>query len=82
MKNKIIITPKRVLCGEKVSIQLKNFLPNQKVTIAASFEEENKIWSSSATFICNELGELDLNKDSPLSGSYEGIEPMGLFVYM
>jgi len=82
MKNKIIITPKRVLCGEKVSIQLKNFSPNQKVTIAASFEEENKIWSSSATFICNELGELDLNKDSPLSGSYEGIEPMGLFVYM
>jgi len=82
MRNKIIITPKRVLCGEKVSIQLKDFLPNQKLTIHASFEEENKVWSSSATYICNELGELDLNKDAPISGSYEGVEPMGLFVYM
>ena len=82
MINKIIITPKRVLCGEKVGIQLKGFLSKQKITLNASFEEENKTWSSSATFICNELGELDLNKHAPLSGSYEGIEPMGLFVYM
>ena len=79
----LIITPKRVLCGEKASIQLKGFLPKQKLTINASFQEdENKIWSSSATFVCNELGELDLHKAAPLSGSYQGIEPMGLFVYM
>ena len=83
MNHQISITPNRVLHGEKVSIILNGFLPHQELSIKAFFtDKENKTWSSIATFKANEEGIVDVQKDAPLSGSYQGVEPMGLFVYM
>jgi dienelactone hydrolase len=36
------------------------------------------IWLSEATFVATG-GEVDLSRESPISGSYEGADPMGLF---
>ena len=83
MNHQIIITPNKVLHGEKVSIVLKGFLPHQELSIKATLiDKEKKVWSSMATFQANEQGMVDVRKDASLSGSYQGIEPMGLFVYM
>ena len=83
MNHQIIITPNRVLHGEKVSITLKGFLPHQELSIKATLiDKEKKVWSSMATFKANEQGIVDVEKDAPLSGSYQGVETMGLFVYM
>jgi len=83
MNHQIIITPNRVLHGEKVSIILKGFLPRQKLSIKATLiDKEKRVWSSMATFKTNEEGMVDVQKDAPLSGSYQGVEPMGFFVYM
>ncbi|MCB4763538.1 MAG: acyl-CoA thioesterase/BAAT N-terminal domain-containing protein [Sulfurovum sp.] len=83
MKEQIIITPNSVLYGEKVSIELKGFLANQELTIHTKMKDkQEQTWSAKATFVTNENGGLNLTKDAPISGSYSGIEPMGLFVYM
>lgn len=83
MNHQIIIIPSKVLYGEKVSINLKGFSAHQELTIKASFrDKEKKIWSSMATFKADEHGVVDLERDAPLSGFYQGVEPMGLFVYM
>ena len=75
MSHQIIITPNRVLHGEKVSIILKGFLPRQKLSIKATLiDKEKRVWSSMATFKANEQGMVDVTKDSPLSGSYQGIK--------
>ena len=83
MKAEIIISPNVVLYGQKVSIKLKGFSPEEELTLyATQIDENQKKWSSEATFICNEEGVLDLSHDASIGGSYKGVEPMGMFVYM
>src|SRR6266851_5729279 len=36
------------------------------------------VWHSTADFIANAAGVVDLQRDAPVSGSYAGVEPMGL----
>jgi len=80
IKPKIKVEPKSALRDEKVNIMLSNFKPGQKVTIRANtrFSSKNR-WESYATFIADENGTVDVSKQKPIEGTYEDIDPMGLF---
>jgi dienelactone hydrolase len=83
----ISIQPSEVLIDEPVSIRLSGFKPNQEVTIRATTDgtafpdvtDTGIVRESQATFRTDANGEVDLEKQAPLSGSYAIADGMGLF---
>jgi dienelactone hydrolase len=75
----IIITPGEALMDQKVNIQLVNFIPDQIVTLHTRLSYQGNQWTSKATYQVNSRGIIDFASQPSLSGSYQGVEPMGLF---
>src|SRR5215212_3682503 len=83
----ISIQPSESLIDQPVSIRLSGFEPNQKVTIRATtvgaafpdLIDAGIVRESQATFQIDANGEVDLEKQAPLSGSYATTDGMGLF---
>jgi len=70
----IEIKPDRVLKDEEVVIRLSGFKPDQEVTVKAQAGN----WMSNAIFEADYQGNVDLSKQAPVSGTYRGIDGMGL----
>ncbi|KAM7400118.1 hypothetical protein PAMA_004697 [Pampus argenteus] len=69
----------KCLLDEPVQVTVAGLRSRQVVTLRArSISEKGVVFSSSATYRADGKGEIDLNKDPSLSGSYVGVEPMGL----
>jgi dienelactone hydrolase len=83
----ISIQPSEALIDQPVSIRLSGFEPNQEVTLRATtmgtafpdLSDTGKVLESSATFRTDAQGSVDLDKQAPLSGSYDKVDGMGLF---
>jgi dienelactone hydrolase len=83
----ISIQPSEAFIDEPVSIRISGFEPNQEVTIKASTVgtafpdpiDKGIVRESQATFKTDAKGEVDLEKQAPLSGSYTDVDGMGLF---
>jgi len=83
----ISIQPPEVLIDQPVSIRLSGFEPNQEVTLRATtvgaafpdFSDTGKVLESFATFRTDAQGAVDLDKQAPISGSYNTVDGMGLF---
>jgi len=70
------------LIDEKISIKLRKLRPNQEIILRAQMMDHLGIasqWESYAVFSTDEAGEIDVGKQEPLRGTYNGIDPMGLF---
>lgn len=69
----------RCFFDEPVQVKVSGLTSRQVVTIKArSTDERGGLFTSSATYRADGSGEIDLNRDPSLSGSYVGVEPMGL----
>ncbi|MED6236852.1 hypothetical protein ATANTOWER_015149 [Ataeniobius toweri] len=69
----------RCLFDESVQVKVAGMRPRQVVTMrATSTDEKGVVFSSTATYRANNSGDIDLIRDASLSGSYVGVEPMGL----
>ncbi|XP_053186196.1 acyl-coenzyme A thioesterase 2, mitochondrial-like [Scomber japonicus] len=69
----------KCLFDDPVQVMVAGLKARQVVTMRArSISEKGVVFSSSATYRADDKGEIDLNKDPSLSGSYIGVEPMGL----
>jgi Acyl-CoA thioester hydrolase/BAAT N-terminal region len=83
----VSIQPPEVPIDQPVSIRLSGFAPNQEVTIRATtvgaafpnLSDTGNVFESFATFRTDAQGALDLEKQAPLSGSYDKVDGMGLF---
>jgi dienelactone hydrolase len=81
------IQPSEAFIDEPISIRLSGFKPNQEVTIKATtvgtafpdLIDTGIVRVSEATFKADTNGEVDLDKQAPLSGSYAIADGMGLF---
>jgi len=68
------------MVDETIDMRVIHLKPSEEIEIKAVYIDADKIsWSSSATFKANELGVVSLAKLAPLSGSYKGVDGMGLF---
>ncbi len=77
---KIVVSSEKALIDEPVEISISNLSANELVTIEASCKDkDSNIWISHATFQADEKGIVNVAKQAPLSGSYNDIDPMGLF---
>ena len=68
-----------VLLDEKISIALTNLPPNRAVTLHLVSASDEGRWTSSATFLSDRAGRVDLTRMAPIAGSYVGVDAMGLF---
>ncbi|KAL8622877.1 hypothetical protein ACOMHN_026998 [Nucella lapillus] len=79
----IQVTPKVSRFDQKVHIKVKGLPKEVKVTLHASTKTEWRRrtvpYMSCGHYVTNAAGEVDLWKDASVGGSYQGVEPMGLF---
>ncbi|XP_041658722.1 acyl-coenzyme A thioesterase 1-like [Cheilinus undulatus] len=74
-----LLPSSRCLFDEPVQVKVAGLKSREVVTMRAkTTDERGMVFSSSATYSADENGEIDLSKDPSLSGSYTGVEPMGL----
>ena len=74
------VLPEEGLMDMPVSIMISGVDPYAKITLKAYCKDKkNHAWSSESVFQANDQGIIDLQAQAPISGSYEGIDPMGLF---
>jgi len=67
------------LVDAPVTIELRGFPPSQPVTITGTLRfAESAVWRSHATFVTDPNGRVDLSRQAPLTGTYDGVAPMGL----
>ncbi|XP_038573286.1 acyl-coenzyme A thioesterase 5-like isoform X2 [Micropterus salmoides] len=69
----------RCFFDEPIQVKVAGLRSRQVVTMRARLtDEKGVVFSSSATYRADGSGEIDLKRDPSLSGSYVGVEPMGL----
>ncbi|XP_058488072.1 acyl-coenzyme A thioesterase 1-like [Solea solea] len=69
----------RCLFDEPLQLKVSGLRPRQEVALKArSTDDKGAVFSSSATYKADGGGEIDLDRDPSLSGSYVGVEPNGL----
>lgn len=71
----ILVTPRRAPLDAVLEIRVVDLPPGEPVTVSASTGD----WSSSAVFVADERGVVDLTRHAPVEGGYPGVDPMGLF---
>ena len=73
-------TPQSALVDEPVSIIVSGLSAGQTVKLwSRTKDASDKEWASSATFVADDNGIVDVTKQRPISGSYHTVDPMGLF---
>ncbi len=75
----IVVDRPSALVDVPVKIELKGFPAGQAVTITATLEfADTSGWQSHATFATDARGHVDLTREAPISGTYEGVAAMAL----
>uniref|UniRef100_A0A4W4EKQ3 Acyl-CoA thioesterase 19 n=1 Tax=Electrophorus electricus TaxID=8005 RepID=A0A4W4EKQ3_ELEEL len=73
------IKPTRGLVDEKLQIVVRNLRPKQAVTLHSVHQSEDKdFWEAFGHYVSDDNGTVTVAKDASLSGTYVGVEAMGL----
>jgi len=76
----ITVTPEKALIDQPVEILISNLKPLEHIKLEASCKnKDNDTWVSHATFQADDNGIVNVSKQASISGSYNGVDPMGLF---
>lgn len=68
------------LADQAIDIRVTGLEPGEQVTVdSTNLDAYNERWRASATFAVGQTGTVDLGTEAPVSGSYQGVDPMGLF---
>ena len=68
------------LLDTPLSIVVSGLQAGERVTVKArTTDSASRIWEAQATFEADSNGSIDLGRSAPMSGSYKGAVPMGLF---
>src|ERR1700758_5180479 len=74
------ISPGSSFIDDELTIRIFSLKPRETVTLRASTEDDDKrLWSSHAVFSADSSDIVDVTTQEPLSGTYRGMSPMGLF---
>lgn len=78
MTTRFDISPADPNVDTELRIRLLGLAAGERVTLdARSRDRRGERWESTATFVAGPDGTVDLARDAPESGSYEGVDPMG-----
>ncbi len=65
--------------AEPVTVGLRGFTPGEQVEIEAVRRNADGTYRSAAIFVVGPDGAIDLARDPAIAGSYQGVDPAGLF---
>jgi dienelactone hydrolase len=74
----IIVDHPVALADQDVAIELRGFPGRELVTVTATMEGGSR-WQARAAYLAGDDGKVSIAHDTPVSGSYSGVSPMGLF---
>ena len=73
------VTPSRAVMDETVTIRASGLQAGERVSICAELTDgDGHKWASEAEFIADAQGIVDVSKQAPAKGSYNGVSAMGL----
>ncbi|MGF1582230.1 MAG: acyl-CoA thioester hydrolase/BAAT C-terminal domain-containing protein [Gemmataceae bacterium] len=75
----IVVPQAPVLVDQRVRIRLRGLKPKQEVTLHFQESLNGGEWTSQAKFRANAKGIIDIATVPALSGTYKGVDAMGLF---
>src|SRR5262252_3263059 len=76
----IVVDRPDALIDQPIAIALCGFTPRRPVSVTATLTYADAVnWQSRATFVSDDDGRVDVTRQAPVSGTYEGVAPMGLF---
>ncbi|AOT70593.1 acyl-CoA thioesterase/bile acid-CoA:amino acid N-acyltransferase family protein [Geosporobacter ferrireducens] len=79
MKDIISIKEKRIMIDGHLQFNIKGLSSYQEVTLQAEAQDDiGRTWKSFGIFIADENGNIELDKSSPIKGSYMNCSPEGL----
>lgn len=74
----IVVDRPSALIDEPVRIELRSFAPRRPVRLTATITYQHGArWQSGATFVADEHGHVDVTREAPTAGTYDGVSPMG-----
>lgn len=79
LEAELIVTPRQSLVDEKINISVKGLSPGQPITLTAKLVGDSKEeFESFGHFVADEAGRVCVAEHPSLSGTYTGVDPMGL----
>ncbi len=76
----LFVEPQSALWDERVFISCQGLERGERVTVRVStVDDVGTKWSSSAEYVATGYGVVEPHRQPPASGSYQGVEPWGLF---
>ncbi len=80
MDLKLEVLPKQVLIGDPVHVRVSGLQAGQTGSLVVSGTDQfGNLWTSRASFKADEAGTIDISRDAPVEGSYQGKDQAGLF---
>lgn len=76
----ILVNHETALIDQHIEISILHLKPHQEVVITATaYDHEQNKWNSWASYKADAQGIINFKNDFCLSGTYTGVDPMGLF---
>lgn len=75
----VTVSPDTPLIDEEITIRASGIDPDDPLTIRVEMQWHDTTFESSATFQPTDEGSVSTAEAAPVSGAYEGVDPMGLF---
>lgn len=73
------VRPESALVDEPIAVVVRGLAPASRVVVGLRGYGDAPHWSSSATFVADANGVVDLTRMAPARGDYDGVDAMGLF---
>jgi len=74
------VTPKTALMGDPLKVKVSGLVPWTPVfLVAEQLDNQGVKWESRALFLADQEGVVDPSLQAPVSGTYKGVDPAGLF---
>ena len=74
------VSPNPARVDEPVAIRVFGVRPGAHVVLRARMQDDlGRRWESHAAFLADAAGVVDTPSHKPVSGAYQGVDPMGLF---
>lgn len=71
--------PHQCLVDEMLQIRVLGLRAGERLNLKLWSCFSDVVWRSEAVFLADPYGVVDLSTQAPVSGSYTGVDPMGLF---
>lgn len=76
----IEVSPRSPFLNDGIQVTFTGLKTRSKYTVKALQEDDDGVrWCAECVFTSDPSGMIDLTRRAPNSGSYEGVDPMGLF---